>query len=131
MSLILRLLCCAGLFAAVSTLSHAQAPTPRDFGLSLNARVKSGSQPSITLRWNKDDNQQAVYIWKKLKDIARFDAEIYDSVVGKGLEWTDTEVEVGKSYEYRVFRLVARTGATPATFYGTGYINAEIGRAHV
>ncbi len=126
MSLILRLLCCAGLFAAVSTLSQAQAPTPRDFGLSLNARVKSGSQPSITLRWNKDDNQQAVYIWKKLKDVARFEAETYDSVVGKGLEWTDTEVEVGKSYEYRVFRLVIRTGATPATFYGTGYINAGI-----
>lgn len=126
MRTILRPLFLVTIIIVAALQAAAQAPTPRDFGLSLNAKVTGGSQPKITLRWNKDDNQQSVYIWKKLKDVARFEADVYDSVIGKGLEWTDTQVEVGESYEYRVFRLVSRTGATPATFYGTGYINAGI-----
>ncbi|MEY3385344.1 MAG: hypothetical protein RIR53_155 [Bacteroidota bacterium] len=105
----------------------AQAPTPRDYGLGLNARITSGSKPSITLRWSKDDNQQAVYIWKKLKDASRFEVEVNDSVVGTGQEWTDMDVLPGESYEYRVFRLVRRgSGSAAVSFYATGYINAGI-----
>lgn len=127
MSLFTRLAIVIALFTLSSSIASAQAAMPRDFGLSLNARVTGGEKPSITLRWNKDDNQIATYIWKKLKDDSRFEAEIHDSVIGKGLEWTDTDVRAGVSYEYRVFRLVQRANGTATTaFYGTGYINAGV-----
>lgn len=115
----------------VVILAHSallgQAPSPRDFGLGLNARIARSPKPTITLRWNKDDNQTAVVIWKKSKDASRFEQEAYDSLIGKGQEWTDTDVQVGLSYEYRVFRLVTRgSGTSQVQFYATGYINAGI-----
>lgn len=127
MSLIRTLVTAAILTLTMVVVTQAQAPSPRDFGLSLNARVVGGTKPSITLRWNKDDNQVGALIWRKLKDNAVFSPEIYDSVVGKGLEWTDNDVETGQSYEYRVFRVISRkNGAANVNFCGVGYINAGI-----
>lgn len=114
--------------------SHLLAQTPKEMAVMLSATVTEQPTPRITLHWNADANQQFVYIWRKLKDAAAFPAEIMDSVVGTGRQWSDVTVKSGMAYEYRVFRYnKKRTGLDTASntpiytyFYGTGYITSGI-----
>lgn len=123
-------LLCSILLLAFVLAEPSSAQSPKEFAVMVSATVTQLPAPAITLTWAKDANQQTVYIWRKTKETNRFPAAIRDSVIGGGTSWTDTEVKVGESYEYRLLRFVSKTDAsTPSKtlqFYATGYIHAGV-----
>ena len=123
-------LLCSILLLAFVLAEPSSAQSPKEFAVMVSATVTQLPAPAITLTWAKDANQQTVYIWRKTKETNRFPAAIRDSVIGGGTSWTDTEVKVGESYEYRLLRFVSKTDAStpPKTvqFYATGYIHAGV-----
>ncbi len=114
--------------------SQLSAQAPKDMAVMLSATVATQPKPQITLRWNRDGNQQFVYIWRKTKEGAVFPPEILDSVTGTGTQWTDQTASVGVAYEYRVFRYSSKQIGYDSVakqpiirfFYATGYITSGI-----
>lgn len=83
----------------------------------LQASVEN-NPPSIQLKWNKYTEATNYYIYRRTSIAAAWGSPLA-TVPPSDSTWTDTNVAVGKSYEYRVFR---NGGAYPAN----GYLNAAI-----
>ena len=117
----------------VLLISPSAAQLPRELAVMLSATVVGGPTPSITLHWDLDPNGKQITISKKLKSEYSWPtgADIMlDSTV---TQWTDTNVEVGAAYDYRVLRYVYRQVDTDSmgkplfgAWFGTGYISTGI-----
>lgn len=126
--------CAVALICLFCMVIQAGAQTPKEFAVMVSATVKQAPTPSITLTWGKDASQQVVYVFRKTKETARFPSTMLDSVVGAATSWTDNNVKVGESFEYRLLRFNRKqTGKDSATgnpifaeYFSTGYIHAGI-----
>lgn len=77
------------------------------------------SPARITLKWLAHSNTTGFQVWRKPKGGATWGSAVA-SLGGTALEWTDNNVEVGVSYEYKVLRTTANLGN------GFGYVNTGI-----
>src|SRR5436190_9877595 len=111
--------------ASVSFNIHA-APEP-DWGFSVQlSAVVQASPPHITLQWEPDEFGAVSYtIYRKSKTSNSWGNPIA-SLPGSALNYTDTAVGVGSTYEYQVIE--QRSGAGGALAYGYIYsgINADL-----
>jgi hypothetical protein len=73
----------------------------------------------ITLKWLPHSNTTGFQVWRKLKGGTSW-GSVVAGLAGSAVEWSDTNVEVGISYEYKVLRTTANLGN------GYGYVNAGI-----
>lgn len=79
------------------------------------------ADPSITLKWLPNATVAEIYyIWKKEKGTVGWGTSVGSVPTGGDLEWTDTDVELGGSYEYMI---QLRTGGS---VYAWTYINAGV-----
>ena len=109
--LLLSLLC--------STFLIAQ-DAARDWTVQLFAEANP-DDPSITLKWLPNETVAETYfIWKKEKGTVGWGTSIASVPVGATLEWTDTDIQLGGSYEYMV---QLRGGGV---VYAWSYINAGV-----
>lgn len=87
------------------------------------------SPPQITLTWEADDNNPTNYtIYRKSKTATAWGNPIA-SLPGSALTYTDTNVAVGSTYEYQIFKQATATfGQDYYTAYGYIYtgINAPL-----
>jgi hypothetical protein len=89
----------------------------QDASVELNAEI-STNPPSITLHWMSNSSTTQYTVTRKLKVSGNWPAPIA-TLQGDATAYTDTLVNVGTSYEYRLIR-------TGNTYTGYGYINAGI-----
>jgi len=89
----------------------AKAQSSRDY--TVQARVVvSKTPPSISLRWPKIASGVTRYnIYRKSKDESSWGAKKY-TADGLDTMWTDTNVVVGKVYEYNIQRVGTYNGNT-------------------
>jgi hypothetical protein len=104
-------ICCL-LYAA------ANAQVARDLATELTVTYDK-AKPSITLQWVPDSSATSSYlVYKKTKQATKWGNKIATIAINK-YTYTDTNVEVGKGYEYYVRK-------TKGSYYGGGYIYAGI-----
>ena len=77
------------------------------------------SPPRITLKWLPHSNTTGFQVWRKQKGGGNW-GSVVASLGSSALEWSDTNVETGVSYEYKVVRTTANLGN------GFGYVNTGI-----
>lgn len=75
--------------------------TARDCAIMIDAQVTMGLQTTVTLNWNRNEQAKQYIIYKKElggsftgSPIAQLDSITYS--------WTDSQVEEGKIYEYKI-----------------------------
>ncbi|MGB1104237.1 MAG: T9SS type A sorting domain-containing protein [Crocinitomicaceae bacterium] len=84
--------------------------------------VVNPDDPSITLQWLPNATAAEIYyIWKKEKGTVGWGTSVGSVPTGGDLEWTDTDVQLGGSYEYMI---QLRTGGS---VFAWSYINAGLG----
>ncbi len=93
-----------GLLALILGCTVVAAQSPKNFAVQMSASVVESPTPSITLTWNADKNTTAIQIFRKAKDASTWSAQPYATPAADAVDWTDTEVEIGIPYEYRVIR---------------------------
>ena len=96
-----RLLTLALLLTAVTSV---YAQRPKNFAVMMSATLVESPQPSITLHWDADKNATDIQIFRKAKEDGSWPQEPIADLEADAVEWTDTDVRVGDSYEYRVIR---------------------------
>ncbi len=89
-----------------------------DLSVQLSAQIDPNA-PSITLQWLLHDDATTYSIHRKLKNQTSWGPEIAE-LDGSENTFTDTEVEVGEAYEYRVIKSGNLTG------YGYIYAGVEL-----
>lgn len=117
-------------FAVFMTLTVATmtAVQPKDYAVRVAARVSATPTPSIVLTWDKHADQRSVIINRKLKTSSAFPETAIATLDSNATSWTDTTVEVGVSYEYRLVRDHIHTFKPDSVvrWWGFGYINTGI-----
>jgi hypothetical protein len=91
--------------------------TCQDASVELCAAVQS-SPPRITLNWVVNTGATEYLVYRKLKTGTVWGTAI-DTLSGSDIQYVDSTVSVGESYEYKITR-------TGTNFTGYGYINAGI-----
>lgn len=116
------------LLASLLPLQTAQAQDSKDFSVLLRATVAKGLQPTITIHWNPDQYAKTYYIYRKSKSDAAWPQNALAVLDSNATEYADDNVEIGKGYEYQVFKHSVRmvTDTSAFIYYGTGYIYAGI-----
>ncbi|MBI2794369.1 MAG: T9SS type A sorting domain-containing protein [Ignavibacteria bacterium] len=112
----------------------AQLPPHKTLAVMTWADLRETPRPSITLKWDFNKDGKAVSIWKKLKKDEFFPTDPIVQLDSGTVSWTDTDVEVGVSYEYRLLRdmwqVVGTDSITQQPIYlhrwAFGYINSGI-----
>jgi len=92
------------------------------YGHDRSVRMWVEVQPSparITLKWLTHSNTTGFQIWRKLKGETSWGGSLA-SLGSSALEWSDNNVQVGISYEYKIQRTTANLGN------GFGYVNSGI-----
>lgn len=98
----------------------------KDQAVLIDSRVSIEPTPSITLSWENNELATGYAIRKKEVGDAAFPS-VFEAEIGAGVtEWTDTEVEIGVTYEYEIrsiFQGTIRNGGADAlaTMQGFGY----------
>lgn len=100
-------------FLLLPAVSMAQPS--KDYAVLITAEVQE-SPPAITLNWSLENNG-IYFVYKKMKE-DKFFGSSFETLPANATTYTDSSVEVGKSYEY----YIKRNGSPPAY----GYINAGI-----
>ena len=89
----------------------------QDASVELSAEVQA-NPPRITLQWRASASASQHFVYRKLKSGSSW-GSVVGSFDGAATEFVDSTVNVGDSYEYRVFRQASN-------YSGNGYINAGI-----
>ena len=89
----------------------------QDASVELSADVQA-DPPRITLHWRASATASQHFVYRKLKTGSSW-GSVVGSFNGTATEFVDSTVNVGVSYEYRVFRQASN-------YSGNGYINAGI-----
>ncbi|HEY3385168.1 MAG TPA: T9SS type A sorting domain-containing protein [Saprospiraceae bacterium] len=98
--------------------TNLSGQTCQDASVELSADVQT-NPPRITLHWRAaSDTTSQHFVYRKLKTGTSWGA-VLGSFDGKATSFIDSTVNVGVSYEYRVFR-------NATNYTGNGYINAGI-----
>ncbi|MBC7884466.1 MAG: fibronectin type III domain-containing protein, partial [Saprospiraceae bacterium] len=97
--------------------NDSYAQTPKDASVELSASVQK-SPAKIFIHWVKNDLATQHVIYRKLKTANSWGAA-KATLSGTAIEYVDSLVTVGTSYEYQVIR-------TGPGFKGYGYINSGI-----
>lgn len=77
------------------------------------------SPARITLKWLSHSNTNGFQVWRKLKGETSWGSSLAN-LGNSALEWSDNNVQVGVSYEYKVLRTTANLGN------GYGYVSTGI-----
>jgi len=114
------------LFITLFPLS-ALAQAPRSFAVELQAEWATDPVPSVTLSWTPNKDQTKVTIWRKAKSEPTFPAAPKAQLDANADSWTDTKVELGVAYEYRVLSdidisYVVDTAVHTTRYWAYGYI---------
>lgn len=114
------------LLILLPTTSVAQSP--KDFAVRVTAQVTESPAPSITLKWDTHPDQKTIIIQRKLVNATGFGTDFVASLDSVATVWTDTAVDVGVSYEYRIIRDCIRflKPDSAIRWWGFGYINSGI-----
>ncbi len=94
-----------------------KAQSTRDISVELTAKIKVDT-PSIILQWTPSDAATQYQVFRKDKNAVSW-GTIRATLDGSAKQYTDTNVEIGKSYEYKITR-------SGSGFTGYGYINSGI-----
>lgn len=106
-------------FLFLSLFGFSQDPA-HDWTVQMSAEINT-DPATITLKWLPNAvTADTYFIWKKEKETVGWGTSIASVDAGGTLEFVDTYVEVGKSYEYMI---QLRTGGTVLAW---SYINAGI-----
>lgn len=97
--------------------SPVMGQSSQDAAVELSAQVQA-DPPQITIQWRANAGATQHFVYRKLKTGNSWGA-VLASFNGSATSFTDTTVQVGVSYEYRVLRQAG-------TYQGYGYINAGI-----
>ncbi len=127
-------LCTIALSCVFAVFVQSTAQTPKEFTVRVTATVRDVPQPQITLTWDAHPDQKGVIIHRKLKSASSFTGDPIVTLDSITTSWTDTSVQIGQSYEYRLIRdIIQRAGTDPGSgqptyrrFWGFGYINSGI-----
>jgi hypothetical protein len=107
------------LFLASSLLFAGQAKAQAyEASVRASAAVQA-SPPQITLNWLPLYSVTGYQIWRKLKGATSWGSPVA-TLGAQALTWTDNNVAVGTSYEYKIVRTTVNVGN------GYAYINAGI-----
>jgi hypothetical protein len=101
----------------LSIISPARAWEPREYAVELTAQVQS-VPPQITLKWTLDGNAITYAVYRKAPSASSWTP--LATLPATALEWTDSSVSDGGSYEYAV------TKSTIKGYPGSGYMLAGI-----
>jgi len=106
-----------GVFVALAN-SISFADQTWTYSVEISATVQM-SPPQITLHWENDDIYGVTNftIYRKAKDATSWDS--LTSLDGSTFSWTDSNVSVGSTYEYQIFK-------GGANHVGYGYIYSGI-----
>jgi len=110
------------LILAIAWFAGIYDLSAQTYGHDRSVRMWVEVQPSparITLKWLPHSNTNGFQIWRKLKGGTNWGSAVA-SLGGTALEWSDNNVEIGVSYEYKVQRSTANLGN------GFGYVNTGI-----
>lgn len=105
------------LLFSVSIGLPLQSQSCRDASVELSAVVQP-DPPVITINWVPNDSATRHFVYRKLKNSSSW-GSVVANLPGNATSYTDTTVQKGISYEYRVFRQANN-------FSGHGYINSGI-----
>ncbi len=112
----------------------AAAQSPKSTVVMARAEVSETPAPSITLTWSVDKGQRTVQIYRKAKDAASWPQNPVAAVDSVASSWTDVNVVVGTTYEYRLLReIIEQAGIDTTTklpiyrrFVSSGYVLSGI-----
>lgn len=122
----LLLLCCFAITAA--------AQSPKSTVVMAWAEVSETPAPSITLNWTVDTGQRKVEIYRKAKDATSWPRNPLTTLDSVQTTWTDTDVAVGTTYEYRLLREIIEVASIDTVtklpiyrrFVSSGYVLSGI-----
>jgi hypothetical protein len=106
-------------FVCSALLLSVNAQTTKDYAVRLQATV-SQSPKSIVLKWPLDTEGLGYKVFKKNKSVREWGPAIASLPIS-ATSFTDTDIELGKGYEYCV-----RRNYTKVDRYAFGYIYAAI-----
>ncbi|MBS1536570.1 MAG: T9SS type A sorting domain-containing protein [Bacteroidetes bacterium] len=101
----------------------AEAQSPKDFAVMINATTQKTPKPSITIGWEKDKFAKHYSVYRRLPGEFSWGnvmAEL-DSTVTK---YTDNSIEIGTQYEYQILKKAVQNDTT--IYLGTGYVVSGI-----
>lgn len=101
----------------LTSLLSGQAAFQRS--VMLEAKVNN-NPPSIQIKWNQYADATNYVIYRRNKNAASWSTPV-KTLTKTDTAWTDTNVEIGKAYEYRVLR-----NGTPYTAYGYIFAGIEL-----
>jgi hypothetical protein len=119
------LLCCAGLFFILAA-REIKADSTWVYAVQITASLQT-KPPSITLTWLQDMYGAKSYtVYRKSKEATNWGTAVLE-LDGSITNYTDTNVEVGMTYEYQVVKVVNTVYAgAPLVYNGYGYIYSGI-----
>lgn len=107
--------------------------TSRDHAVLISAEVNDGLQTSITLKWQKNPLAEGYIILRKSgSQFTELTPQPLDTSV---FEYTDTNIEIGKEYEYSILapsigsintKIDNKDTVVAVGFYAVGYVSAGI-----
>lgn len=81
--------------------SQERAITARDGAIMMDAEVIIGLQTTVTLRWNLNEQAKQYIIYRK--ELGQIFTDTTIAILDSTIEtWTDSNVEEGKIYEYKI-----------------------------
>ncbi len=118
------------LFFSIFSLFAQEIPVSKDFSILLSAEVQKEPNPQITINWQAVKYAKTYTIYKKMKTTGTWSLPLAN-LDSNTTSYTDTKVEVGETYEYKVISnsetIITSGGKTgPFKFSATGYIYSGI-----
>lgn len=89
--------------------SYSQAINSKDLTVAVKAEVGKDPQPFITLKWINNPKFKVFQIFKKLASEKAFPGTPIIQLDSGIVQWTDLNVEIGKTYEYGILATSRKT----------------------
>ncbi|MBI3258725.1 MAG: T9SS type A sorting domain-containing protein [Ignavibacteriae bacterium] len=109
------------IFMIASLSIHAQQP--KDFAVMLNVSTQKAPTHKIVIGWAKDNFAKQYSIFRRLAGTTNWGNSIAD-LDSTAIKYADTAIEIGKQYEYQVFKRAVQNDTT--IYLGSGYIVSGI-----